>query len=291
MNPRPEVLRGPSARDQLSGTSCAANHPSRAHMIHRVLCAVAALLTTGGRVALIAPVAFALKGLSGWGSVSAQTGPSIGEVAAAPRVGCFRGRPLPACRSFWIVEMQGEAPVAQTTRTITFTGELPREMRLFEKKLEWNLGHMLNLTPRHAVGGVLTFGTSNQFGVKLRGRRWLNADLSVELEGGLLTGMEVHYVVDPGGRRTVLRVPDTARSVTGDARLNIRDQGYIYVRWDGVQVPPEQDPTFLTAEGGFQQALSVGAGLGSVPALVGTGALGIGSVIFFMVLLLGGRLD
>lgn len=55
-------------------------------------------------------------------------------------------------------------------------------------------------------------------------------------------------------------------------------------------MPPERDPTFLTAEGGFQQALSVGAGLGSIPP-VGTGALGIGSVIFFMVLLLTGRVD
>lgn len=232
-------------------------------MIHRVLSAVTALPPTAGRVALIGWVAFALEGSSGR-SVSAQTGASSEEVAAAPRSGCFRGRPLPACRSFWIVEMQGDAPVAQTTRTITLGGEPPGEIGLFEKRLEWNLGHMLNLTPRHAVGGVLTFGASDQFGVKLRGRRWLNADLSVEMEGGLLTGIELH--------------PKSSLSVTGDARLNIRDQGYFYVRWDGLRVPPVQHPS-LTQEGGFQQALSVGGGLGSVPALIGTWALGLGYVV------------
>jgi len=232
-----------------------------------------------GRVALIgsiASIALALVGSSRRASVVAQTGASSGEVAAAPRLGCFRGRPLPACRSFWIVEMQAEAPLAQTTQTITFTGESPYEIGFFERKLEWNLGHMLNLTPRHAVGGVLTAGTASTHflsGVKLRGRTWLNADVSVELEGGLLTGMEVH--------------PEPSLSVTADARLNIRDQGFFYVRWDGLQVPPEQHPLFTT-EGGFQQALSVGAGLGSLPSLVGTAAVGIGALIFLAIFVAAG---
>jgi hypothetical protein len=44
-----------------------------------------------------------------------------GHTERSPQFGCFRGRPLPACKSFWIIEFQASEPVAQTSRTVTET--------------------------------------------------------------------------------------------------------------------------------------------------------------------------
>jgi hypothetical protein len=129
--------------------------------------------------------------------------------------------------------------------------------RIFEDQHEWNLGHMVNVSERYAVGGVLSAGTNGKrfLGVKGRGRRWLSERLSLEIDVGWL-------------RRKSYSHRATANSVTLAARLNIRDQGVCYILWDGVSLPesPYQ---------GFQQAFSVGAGLGSKPALIGTAAGGL----------------
>jgi hypothetical protein len=198
--------------------------------------------------------------------------PAQARDGEAPRM-CFRGRPHPACSSFWIVEAQGEAPIAQTTRTISFSRPpYPfEETALGGKRLEWNLGHMVNLGPRYAAGGVVGFGThrTSAIAVKLRGRRWLGDHMSVELEGGYLW--------------TDLRSPAASFGLTADARLNIRDQGVLYLRWDGVSLPRNEHPeTGYLDPGGFQQGLSIGAGLGSMPALAGTAALGAAMIVVFV---------
>lgn len=201
------------------------------------------------------------------------------ETAGASRI-CFRGGPKPGCRSFWLVEMQYYSPLAQTTRMVYYGGGFPSPVQEFEDELEWNVGHMFNVTSSLAIGGVFTLGTgggSGAFsGLKARVRRWLGPDMSLELEGGLL--------------RTAARYP-SANGVTSDARLNIRDQGSVFVRWDGLNVPRyavDYGGGFgFIDDGGFQQALSAGIGLGSVPALVGTGALGLGYVILLGIFLAG----
>lgn len=202
-----------------------------------------------------------------------EAAPLIAQTLDAPqagrKVGCLRGRPLDACRSFWIIEMQGQTPLAQTTREVVYGGDVPSGLTAFESELEWNLGHMVNVTPKLAVGGVVSAGTNGGSGVlaglKVRVRRWLTEDISLEVEGGLL--------------RTEDRYP-VAHGVTADLRVNVRDQGSFFVRWDGVDIAPLRAPGGSYFDpGGFEQALSVGVGLGSVPALVGTGALGLGYVI------------
>jgi hypothetical protein len=219
--------------------------------------------TTWRRVGVGCAVAVALAG--GAGSAAAQV---VGGPGQAQKVGCFRGQPSPICRSFWIFEMQGQTPVVQTRRPVFYQGEPPVQMHSFESELEWNLGHMVNLTPAWALGGVVTLGTGTGdhiSGVKVRARRWLNPNVSLELQSGLL--------------RTGNRHP-TPLGVTADLRLNIRDQGSVFVRWDGV------DLVELGAPGdnyydpaAFAQAFSAGIGVGSMPAVIGTGALGLGFVI------------
>ncbi len=205
---------------------------------------------------------------------------TVGTVlAAAPsataqeQVGCLRGRPLPACKTFWIVEMQGSVPLAQTRRTVVYGGDIQQGADAFEEVLEWNVGHMVNLTPTFAVGGEFTLGTGHTdvlTGMRLRARRWLSEDVSVELEGGLLR-------TDAGASR----YPGVYGG-TMDVRLNIRDQGSFYVRWDGVDLD-EQAYDWMFDPGGFHHGLSVGASAGSVPALIGTSALGLAWTILFAI--------
>jgi hypothetical protein len=193
-----------------------------------------------------------------------------------PRVGCFRGRPLPACRSFWILEMQGSQPMLQSERTLGFSGGYALTQGAFDHVLEWNLGHMVNLGPELAVGGVITVGTGGDgpfTGLKVRGRRWLSPDVSVEVEGGIMR---------TDARQTLY---PARTGVTADARLNIRDQGSFFVRWDGVDIPSSRAGDVYVDPGGFQHAFSVGVGVGSVPTLIGTGALGLGYLFLFAALI------
>ena len=219
------------------------------------------------RLCLAMAVIVAVGGAS---AVSAQGPSRIPSVSEPPaQTGCLRGRPMPACRTFWLLEMQGYTPLAQTTRNVTYSDGRPVAVTAFESTLEWNVGHMVNVAPNWAVGGVLSVGPQGGTGIftgfKGRVRRWLSPDFSVEMSAGLLDAQ--------------VRYPPT-RGATADLRLNIRDQGAFFVRWDGVSLDDIQFPDAGYAEeGGLQHAFSVGASAGSVPALIGTGALGLGYVI------------
>lgn len=207
--------------------------------------------------------------------VAAQASQDDNE--ATGKVGCLQGHPLPACKSFWIVEVQGYTPLAQTERLLSYGDAYPLRQRSFESALEWNLGHMVNVGGSWAVGGALTVGSGNTdplTGLKLRVRRWMSADVSLEMDAGMLR-------TDADGS-----LGEAQAGGTADLRLNIKDYGAFFLRWDGVRLPeynrllpgPFHDP------GGFQQAFSVGAGLGSKPALVGTGAAGVVFAVFLALL-------
>jgi len=204
-------------------------------------------------------------------AVGTVLGAASAVEAQDEQVGCLRGRPLPECKTFWIVEMQGSMPLVQTQRTIVLGGNIEQGSNTIEEVLEWNVGHMVNVTPTFAVGGLFTLGTGNTdvlTGMRLRARRWLSENLSLELEGGLLR-------TDAGSSR----YPGVYGG-TVDVRLNIRDQGSFYVRWDGVDLE-EQSFDWMFDPGGFHHGLSVGASAGSVPALIGTGALGLAWTVLF----------
>ena len=210
-----------------------------------------------------------------------------GDPDGRQQVGCFRGRPLPACKSFWIFEMQGSAPLAQTSRTIQIGGGPTFKQEIFASVLEWNLGHMFNVASTYAIGGVVTGGTGNGdplTGLKLRVRRWLHSDLSLEAEGGLLWN-DAH-----GG--------GISGTVGGTAalRLNIRDQGSFYIRWDMLPIAARSGRSYDTGDrssgsfldpGGTHHALSIGVGTGSVPALITTGAAGVTLAVLFAILVAG----
>ena len=195
---------------------------------------------------------------------------TAGGAAAQQQIGCFRGKPLPDCKTFWIVELQGVVTVLQNTRTVTSGGD-PRpytwDVEAFDHAVEWNVGHMVNVGRGYAVGGVITVGSGGYdplTGLRVRGRKWLGPDLSVELEAGVISS-DASYTANR-----------TFNGWTSDLRLNIRDQGSFFVRYDGVSVADQSYPfnNYLDP-GGVHHGLSLGASAGSVPALVGTGALGV----------------
>lgn len=68
-------------------------------------------------------------------------------------------------------------------------------------------------------------------------------------------------------------------------RFNVRDQGSVYLRWDMLRVPELTSDSGVFDPGGTQHGLSFGVGLGSIPALVGTGALGIAAAVFVALIL------
>ena len=196
------------------------------------------------------------------------------EPQAASNMGCWRGAPRPACGGFFLVEAQGVFPFLGTTRVQSYPGGPDFHVESFESRLEWNLGYMVNVSPRWAVGGALSLGTGSYdalTGLRARARRWVGPQLSLELQGGLVLTHAHNY----GG--------GILRGLTTDARINIGDRGSFFVRWDGVNVPLQRTPTGEVWDtGGFQQALHVGVGTGSTWTAVGTGAL----ALWYTVLLL-----
>jgi hypothetical protein len=180
-----------------------------------------------------------------WPVAVAAQGPSP-TIGTTPRT-CFRGRPLPHCGSFWIAEYQGDAPFGH--------GEWAT--------MEWNLGGMRNVTSAFAFGGSLTLGWGNTHpitGARLRARRWLREDVSAELGAGL---------VHTHGSETPFPMAATG---SVDARINLGDQGSLFLRWDA----------------GPQHGVSWGAGLGSTLAVVATGVMAVAVAMAVVAFLAGG---
>ena len=59
-----------------------------------------------------------------------------GDPEGRQQVGCFRGRPLPACKTFWIFEMQGSGPLVQTSRAVQSPGGPTVSQEAFSTVLE-----------------------------------------------------------------------------------------------------------------------------------------------------------
>src|SRR5256885_13899139 len=94
--------------------------------------------------------------------------PAIGAqtdtTARAPQPRCWRGRPLPQCRSFFLTEMAGEYAFATTKTT---NGNHVEGQRTADEsaQLLWRIGPMFNTAPSQAIGVTLSAG-----GVDGRGR-------------------------------------------------------------------------------------------------------------------------
>lgn len=134
-------------------------------------------------------------------------------------------------------------------------------------QLVYDLGAMVNVRAREAIGGTLTAGVIiddperlSVFGATVRYRRWLTSVVSADVAAGLLRMPVGVSVITPWGpvRRSVPRP-----ALTGDVRLGIGDlvaaTGRAMVATDG--------------RGRTHQAVFVGVSVGSTVTAVVTGLI------------------
>src|SRR5947207_1678502 len=112
--------------------------------------------------------------------------------ARAPLPRCWRGKPLPQCRSFFITEMAGEYTfvTAKTNYTLPFGNHVEARSTADESaQLLWRIGPMFNTAPSRAMGVTLSAGAVNEGGREAEevGRRgWISTEQAVDFSAGAL---------------------------------------------------------------------------------------------------------
>jgi hypothetical protein len=146
---------------------------------------------------------------------------------------CFRGRPLPECRSFWITE---------AGTLYRFDSHDAGKNRKWHEKLmyNWELGWMYNRSPRSALGGSFFLDyddllNNTQIGIRARHRRWLSRSLSLDVAPGVIvTGSAIECPGFSG-----LLVLNAADRVAATLRLDIskweRSSGYDLAWYGGLR--------------------------------------------------------
>lgn len=203
------------------------------------------------------------------------TAPAAGADSARTDPLCWRGRPLPRCRTFLLFELGYHAPVVRTGFREVLReggggiGGVERREPDFSWQFVWAAGAMRNLDARTAVGGTVLVGATGYgdiLGAQARYRRWTGRRTSAELGAGpIVTRVPQSFAVTsppPSDRRSL--------GVAVDGRLNFADRVAGGVRL--VAVP---------GGGRLRGAVLAGGNTGSGVAVAGTvvtGAL-IGALI------------
>ncbi|MGI9625382.1 MAG: hypothetical protein ACR2QM_00985 [Longimicrobiales bacterium] len=237
-----------------------------------------------GRFAAISAAMAALGASTLLGQADEVGGASDSE--AAPREGCFRGRPLPECTSFWLFEFGGQVPLLRSVRLLgSDLGPGPPvffEEPFHQWSIGWDVGFAFNVSERNALGGSVGIEVPRtRYFLRGRYRRWLTDQGSLELVPGVFSERGETF-----GRGSGL-------GTSFGVRYNVSDLGYLQARYD-VVFTERGDAPFTEAAvdpGGTGHGLYFGAGLGSTSALWGTGALGAAYLVILAVFIVadGGR--
>jgi hypothetical protein len=159
------------------------------------------------------------------------------QVVPAPQAStsvCFRGRPLPRCRAFWLTEF-GVSP--------------------FDGAVAWELGGMRNVGPRSAVGGALYLRVDggSAYGVKPRFRRWLSPVVALDVAPGFI----------------ILAGDGNSPGFAGHVGLSFRD--WLALTLQAETVPPDFPAgRRIKWSGGGR----LGGGLGAITGIAGLALLG-----------------
>lgn len=202
-------------------------------------------------------------------SASAALPIALPTALSAQRTVCLNGAPRPACSGFLILEAGGLLPIVQTTRGVSWSGQPPVEQTAFGDRLHWEVGMMRNVSGTWALGAAANLGSGPNGALSaltVRGRRWLGPDLGLDLSAG------AGFRDNGAGPRRV--------SPVADARLNVRDDLFLGVRWEQAVLPRVREvdsrgTVFFDDPGGRQHALSLLVGTGSEWAIGSTAALGL----------------
>jgi len=102
---------------------------------------------------------------------------------------CFRGRPGDECHTFWITDFS----YARRLNGLA----VEREVGGGRWLLTGEIGHMVNLTGRSAIGGTIYTAfddRGSRLGLKVRGRRWLSQKVAADFGiGVILAGEDNSY--------------------------------------------------------------------------------------------------
>jgi hypothetical protein len=180
--------------------------------------------------------------------VTAQVTPDTGKA-------CFAGRPLPECRTFWLIEVElfhrsfGSGSIQRVPTPGYHRPDL-------NNHASWEFGGMSNRSGHTAVGGTFLFGLGGsgvRFGLKGRYRRWVTEQGFVDVSAGPL-----HAAT----RSQYPQLRASGNGITGDIALGWRDWAAFSVRADAVR-----------GGGRGASAVYVGGRLGSYPAIVATAGI------------------
>jgi hypothetical protein len=185
---------------------------------------------------------------------------------------CWRGRPLARCRAFLLFEFSAPRHMlgSRLDPIVSRNGYgHPRWDQGLASQFVYDIGAMVNVDARTAVGGTIEAGTivddpSDRLvlGVTGRFRRWLTPRVSADAGAGLLR-MPVGVVeTEPYGIR---RVSVQRPAVMGELRLGLGDLLAI----DGRAMAAND------GRGRTHGALFVGASVGSTVTAALTGAMGL----------------
>lgn len=175
--------------------------------------------------------------------------------AKAPMSRCWRGKPLPQCRSFWITEMAGEYAFATTKTNYTLVGSNADPVSKSDEtaQLLWRVGPMFNTSPSRAIGVTLSLGTVIDGGrqaIELRQRRWIGSGQGLDISAGALR----------------MDLPKSPQRPTG-AAYGLTTGVYL-VSSDLIHVDGHAD--FVVASNRIRGGATVGGGLGGFGAVGGT---------------------
>jgi hypothetical protein len=163
---------------------------------------------------------------------------------------CYRGRPSPKCKTFWITEF------GYSFRLDQQPGRYPSDANFY---FTWEYGLMGNLNQKSALGAAFMLGADDdghRYGVKSRYRRWLDKTVSVDLGAGVLFGGENNQF-NP-------RFP----GMTSHIGLNFGDWLALttHVEIIRLEIAPFERPQTRTTK--TDVAWYAGAKLGSYPGLI-----------------------
>lgn len=177
------------------------------------------------------------------GVALALAGPAEAQEPEAARAFCKRGQPASSCRAFLVAHLNyfpmRDAHPAEPWRLV-----------------EWEVGGMVNYSPRQAVGAAVAVGTSETgFHAALKGRYrlWLARGLAFDAGAGLL--------VTQHPPRTYPH--QTLFGVTADATLGLTD----WVAVSGRAYALEADVS------GVEAGVRLGTGPGLVVTVLGLASL------------------
>ncbi len=167
---------------------------------------------------------------------------------------CWRGQPLPKCKSFLITEFGIYYRLART----------PKPSVSANKNHWWlagDLGWMKNISPKYAVGGTFFVGANPEddlwrLGIRAKVRHWLRPNLSFDFAPGVMVGMHNE---------------DNQVGFSGHLGLNLGDWVSAVTQVDVIPVKayyPSRRATEVAWYGGLK--------LGSSPAAI---AIAVGSVV------------